>query len=454
MNMVTVASRLRWFCRLAGAAGLALLLVGSALGQDAQPRVYVLPTSGIVDQVMSGYLRDGIARAQRDGFDAVVIALNTPGGDLNATREIVTTLLNAPLPVIVWVGPAGARAASAGTFITMAAHVAVMAPGSNIGAATPISGNGEDIPADLKAKILEDTNALLRSISSLRNRNVDWALTTVADARSYTAEEAVAAGGVDGLAGSVQSALEFANGRTINLNGQSAVLSLASALTQDLPMNPLQALLHLISDPNIAFILFTVGFYGLLFELQNPNLATGILGGISIILAFIGFGSLPLNVGGLLLITLGIVLFVLEFSVTSHGLLTVGGIACFVLGAAALYTEPGTPAAPDVSVALPVLVTMTVLTALFMGLIVIAAVRSRRMQTALGLIGAGLAADAVGEVRLPLTPIGSVYAGGEEWTAKTSDDRPLERGTPVRILRQEGLTLVVEPAAKQPGSSA
>ena len=454
MNIVRVASRLRWFFRLVAAGALALLTVGATAAEEGMPQVYVLPTSGIVDQVMSGYLRDGIARAQRDGFDAVVIALNTPGGDLNATREIVTTLLNAPLPVLVWVGPAGARAASAGTFITMAAHVAVMAPGSNIGAATPISGNGEDIPADLKAKILEDTNALLRSISSLRNRNVDWALTTVADARSYTAEEAVAARGVDGLAGSVQSALEFANGRTINLNGQSAVLSLANAVAEDLPMNPLQALLHLISDPNIAFILFTVGFYGLLFELQNPNLATGILGGISIILAFIGFGSLPLNVGGLLLITLGIVLFVLEFSVTSHGLLTVGGIACFVLGAAALYTEPGTPAAPDVSVALPVLVTMTVLTTLFMGLIVIAAVRSRRMQTAQGLIGAGLAADAVGEVRRPLTPIGSVYAGGEEWTAKTSDDRPLERGTPVRILRQEGLTLVVEPAAKQPGSRA
>jgi membrane-bound serine protease (ClpP class) len=453
MNRVRLASRLRWLGRLAAAGGLALLLAGATQAEEAAPRVYVLPTGGIVDQVMSGYLRDGIARAQRDGYAAVVISLNTPGGDLNATRDIVTTLLNAPLPVIVWVGPAGSRAASAGTFITMAGHVAVMAPGSNIGAATPISGDGQDIPADLKAKILEDTNALLRSISGLRNRNVEWALTTVADARSYTAEEAVAQGGVDGLAGSVQSALEFANARTINVNGESVVLNLTNAVTQDLPMNPLQALLHLISDPNIAFILFTVGFYGLLFELQNPNLATGILGGIAIILAFIGFGSLPLNIGGLLLITLGIVLFVLEFTVTSHGLLTVGGIACFVLGAAALYTEPGTPTAPDVSVALPVLVTMTVLTALFMGLIALAALRTRRMTTAQGLIGAGLPSDTVGEVRRPLTPIGSVYAGGEEWTAKTPDDRPLERGTPVRIVRQEGLTLVVEPADQAPSST-
>lgn len=446
MNTVRLVSRLRWLGRVAAAGGLALLLVGATQAAEGTPQVYVLPTSGIVDQVMSGYLRDGIARAQRDGYDAVVISLNTPGGDLNATREIVGTLLNAPIPVIVWVGPAGARAASAGTFITMAGHVAVMAPGSNIGAATPISGDGQDIPADLNAKILEDTNALLRSISGLRNRNVEWALTTVADARSYTAEEAVAEGGVDGLAGTVQSALEFADGRTINVNGQSVVLNLAGAITQDLPMNPLQALLHLISDPNIAFILFTLGFYGLIFELQNPNLATGIIGGICIVLAFIGFGSLPLNIGGLLLITLGIILFVLEFTVTSHGLLTVGGIACFVLGAAALYTEPGTPAAPDVSVAVPVLVTMTVLTGTFMALVVFAAMRTRGMRTDEGLIGAGLPADAVGEVRKPLTPIGSVYAGGQEWTAKTPDDRSLERGTPVRILRREGLTLVVEPA--------
>jgi membrane-bound serine protease (ClpP class) len=448
-----LASRLRRLGQLAAAGGLALLLAGATQAQEGTPQVYVLPTSGIVDQVMSGYLRDGIARAQRDGYDAVVISLNTPGGDLNATREIVTTLLNAPLPVIVWVGPAGSRAASAGTFITMAGHVAVMAPGSNIGAATPISGEGQDIGGDLRAKILEDTNALLRSISALRNRNVEWALTTVSDARSYTADEAVAAGGVDGTAPNIASAIAFANGRTVNVNGQSVVLNLLNAVTEDLPMNPLQALLHLISDPNIAFILFTIGFYGLLFELQNPNLATGILGGIAIILAFIGFGSLPLNIGGLLLITLGIVLFVLEFSVTSHGLLTVGGIACFVLGAAALYTEPGTPAAPDVSVALPVLVTMTVLTTLFMGLVAFTAMRTRRMTTAQGLIGAGLPSNTVGEVRRPLTPIGSVYAGGEEWTAKTPDDRPLERGTPVRIVRQEGLTLVVEPAESAPSST-
>lgn len=440
------ATGLRRLTRLIFAMGLALLLVSTAYGQEAERRVYVLPTTGIVDQIMAGYLRDGIARAQRDGMAAVVIELDTPGGSLESTRDIVKTLLDAPLPTIVWVGPPGSRAASAGTFITMSAHVAVMAPGTNIGAATPITGEGQDIEGALGEKVMQDTLALLRSISAERDRDVDWALTTVTEARSYTADEAVEAGGVDGRAANLDAVLEFANGRTVNVQGQPVTLELSGAASERLPMNPLQAFLHLLSDPNIAFILFTVGFYGLIFELQSPNFVTGILGGISIILAFIGFGSLPLNVGGLLLIALAIVLFILEFSVVSHGLLTVAGIICFALGAAALYTEPGTPAAPDVSVAIPVIVTMTVLTAAFMVLVTVAAIKTRNSPTTAGTIGAELANVVLGEVRRPLTPIGSVYAGGEEWSARTIDERPLQRGTPVRIVSRDGLTLVVEPA--------
>ena len=437
---------LRRIGRLLFAMGLAMLVVGTAYGQEAERRVYILPTTGIVDQVMAGYLREGIARAQREGMAAVVIELDTPGGSLESTRDIVKTLLDAPLPTIVWVGPPGSRAASAGTFITMAAHVATMAPGTNIGAATPITGEGQDIEGALGEKVMQDTLALLRSISSERERNVDWALTTVTEARAYTADEAVEAGGVDGRAANLDAVLEFAHGRTVNVQGQPVTLEVSGALTERLPMNPLQAFLHLLSDPNIAFILFTVGFYGLIFELQSPNFVTGILGGISIILAFIGFGSLPLNVGGLLLIALAVVLFILEFTVVSHGLLTVAGIVCFALGAAALYTEPGTPAAPDVSVAIPVVVTMTVLTAAFMVLVMFAAIRTRHAPTTAGTIGAELANVALGEVRRPLTPIGSVYAGGEEWSARTADERPLQRGTPVRIVSRDGLTLVVEPA--------
>jgi membrane-bound serine protease (ClpP class) len=434
--------------RLLFAMGLAMIVVGTAYGAEHEERrVYVLPTTGIVDQVMAGYLREGIAKAHREGAQAVVVRLHTPGGALDATRNIVTTMLDAPLPTIVWVAPAGSHAASAGMFITIAGHVAVMAPGTNIGAATPIAGGGEDIPEDLRRKVMEDTQALLRGIRELRpQRNAEWALSTVIDARSYSAGEAVEEGGVDGIAATLDDVLEFAHGRTVNVQGQEVTLDVAGAATEDLEMNPLQQFLHLLSDPNIAFILFTIGFYGLIFELQNPNFVTGILGGISIILAFIGFGSLPLNVAGLLLIALAVILFILELSIQSHGLLTIAAIVCFALGAAALYTEPGTPTAPDVAVAIPVLVTMTVLTAGFMVFIVYAVLRNRRLSTAPGLIGGAMPADVLGEVRRPLAPIGSVYAAGEEWTARTPDERPLPRGTSVRIVRKEGLTLIVEPA--------
>jgi membrane-bound serine protease (ClpP class) len=444
MKPSRLPSLLRWLARLSFAAGLMLAAPGLAADSGA-PRVYVMPTSGVVDQVMSGYIRDGIAKAQREGASAALIELNTPGGDLQATRDIVTTLLGAPLPVIVWVGPDGARAASAGTFITMAANVATMAPHTNIGAATPIDSSGADIGGDLANKVMQDTQALLRLITDARGRNYDEALTTVTQAKSFTAPEAQSAGMIDGIAASPQDAVNLANGRNTTVGSTTVTLAFDGAQLQDVAMNPLQSLLHLLSDPNIAFVLFTLGFYGLIFELAHPNFVTGIIGGISIILAFIGFGSLPLNLGGLLLVGLGILLFVLELTITSHGLLTVGGIVCFVLGAGALYTEPGTPTGPDVSVAFPVLLAMTALTAGFMVVVVYVAARTRRHVTAPGLMGSGVLPDE-GEVRLPLAPVGSVYAGGEEWTARTPDESSLPRGTRVRVVRQDGLTLIVEPA--------
>ena len=210
-------------------------------------------------------------------------------------------------------------------------------------------------------------------------------------------------------------------------------------------MGPFEGFLHLLADPNIAFILFMVGFYGLIFELQNPNFVTGILGALAIILAFIGFGSLPLNVGGLLLIGLAGILFVLELTVTSHGLLTIGGLVCLALGAAALYTDSGSPTAPVVAVGLPTIVAVVASTGLFMGLVVVVAVRSRRMRGDAGHGRRGASPPGtVGEVRDPLAPIGTVYAGGEEWSARAADERSLQRGTPVRVVRQDGLTLIVE----------
>jgi membrane-bound serine protease (ClpP class) len=322
-----------------------------------------------------------------------------------------------------------------------------MAPGTNIGAASPISGSGEDIPETLEKKVLEDTTALMRSITDARNRSPEWAQLTITEAKAATAAEAVELGAVDGIAATMDEVLAFADGRVVTVANEEVTIDTAGATTYDLPMNPFQAFLHLLSDPNIAFILITVGFYGLLYEVISPNFVTGILGAISIILAFIGFGSLPLNVAGLLLIGLGVIMFVLEFTVASHGLLTVAGIACFVLGASALYTEPGTPTGPIIEVDPRLILVLTALTAAYMAFILVIVVRWRRRQ---GLIGPSatalvLADGAVGSVRSILAPVGIVYAAGEEWTARTSDDRSLSPGTPVRVVGQDGLTLIVEP---------
>ena len=407
----------------------------------------VLTATGVVDSVLAGYLEEGIARADADGAAAVVIELNTPGGSLDATQRIVSSLLDAPLPTIVWVSPAGARAASAGTFITLAGHVALMAPGTNIGAATPVDSSGGDIEGAMGEKVRNDAIANIRSIADHRGRNADWAEETVRVARSSTAAEAVEVGAVDGIAATIDDVLAFADGRTVQVQGAEVTIATAGATPVDLPMNPAQSLLHLLSDPNIAFILFTLGFYGLIFELQSPNFVTGILGALAIVLAFIGFGSLPLNVAGLLLIGLAIVLFLLEFTVTSHGLLTIGGIVCFALGASALYTAPGTPTAPAIEVDPRVIVGVTVATAGYMAFIVFVVVRwRRRVGATLGRsTGPVVPVGTVAQVRTGLAPTGVVFTAGEEWTARTEDGAAVGAGTPVRVVRQDGLTLIVEP---------
>ena len=432
------------------AAGLLLLLglvglTGTSLA--AGKTVYVLPTTGIVDGGMAQYLDDGITKAENDGVAAVVIKLNTPGGALTATNDIVGTLLESKVPTIVWVAPAGGFAASAGTFITLAANVAVMAPGTSIGAASPVSGQGEDIPGTLGQKVLNDAIAKITAIAQARHRNVSWAVDAVSKARSSSASEAVALGVVDGMASTLEDVLAFADGRQVEVGGSTVTLDLKGASTTEIDMSPFLAFFRFLMDPTIAFLLFTTGSAGLLAELWSPNFVTGILGALLIVLAFIGLGALPLNIGGLILIILAMVLFGLELTVTSHGLLGFGGLVCFALGASALFTTPGDPFAPFVRVAPPVIVTATTTAAIFLALVVWAAVRSRGMASPSGTVGGAVAlppgAEAV--VRRPIEPVGSIYVAGEEWSARSLDGRPLGRGIPVRVVRTDGLTAIVEP---------
>lgn len=436
-------------------AALAWLVVAAST-RAAGPTVVVLPTTGIVDDGMARYLADGIAQAERDGDAAVVIKLDTPGGSLFSTNDIVGTILEAKVPIIVWVAPAGGFAASAGTFITESANIAVMAPGTSIGAASPVGGQGEDITGTEGQKVLNDAVAKITAIAQARHRNVDWAVSTVKDAHSSPVDEAVSVGAVDGKAATIEDVLAFANGRQVDVGGQTITLDLAGATTTERDMSPFLSFIRLLSDPTIAFLLLSSGSIGILAELWSPNFVTGVLGAIALILAFIGLGSLPLSAGGLLLLVLAFVLFGLELTVTSHGLLGFGGVVCFALGASALFTGPIDPFEPVVGVAMPVVVTVTATAAVLMGLIVFGALRSRGMAAPIGMAGTAGAVPpgSSGVVRRPLEPTGSIYAGGEEWSARAVDDRPLGRGALVRIVAREGLTLVVEPEPSSSSSSS
>ncbi len=427
--------------------------------------VYVATATGVVDNVMAGYIEESVDRAVEASSPAIIVTLNTPGGSLDATQRIVSALLELRVPTIVWIAPSGARAASAGTFITLAANLAYMAPGTNIGAASPVGAGGEELTGTIGDKVRNDAIANIRSIAETRGRPVDWAVSTVEHAVSSSAAEAVALGAVDGIATTLEEVRREANGQVVTVVGEPVTVDIAAAPFVELPMNPFQSIIHLLSDPNVAFILFTLGFYGLLFELQSPNFVTGILGAIALILAFIGFGSLPLNVAGLLLIGLAAVLFLLEFTVTSHGLLAVGGLICFVLGAFTLYTAPGAPTAPDVTVAAPLVVGMAIATAAYVSVVLVTVVRVRRRVAGLaGAFGAGgstvVPAGSEGLVKTRLAPLGVVYAVGEEWTARSDSGVGIEPGTHVRVVGQEGLTLIVDaeaqgdgPATEDPGDN-
>jgi membrane-bound serine protease (ClpP class) len=422
-----------------------LALAAAPIRASSPGAVVVVPATGEVDSVMADTIASELDAAAASRAAVVVIRLDTPGGSIDATQRIVTSLLDSPVPTIVWVAPAGGYAASAGTFITLAANLAWMAPGTRIGAATPIDGSGNDIPGTLGDKVRNDAIAWVTSIAETRQRPVDWAVSTVAEARSSSANEAVSLGAVDGIAATIEAVVAAANGRTVQVAGNDVVLALAGAPIEEATTNPLGGILRFLIDPNVAFVLFTIGALALLFELQNPNLLTGIFGLVAIALAAIGFVNLPTELVGLLLVSIGLVLFALEPAIPSHGLLTIGGAVAFVVGGFALYSQAD-QFGPAVRVAVPLLVGSAVTAAGFGLLIATTAIRTREMAGPLDPQSAALAAGTLGEVRRPLEPLGSIYAKGEEWSARTADDRPLPRGTPVHVVGTDGLTVVVEPA--------
>jgi membrane-bound serine protease (ClpP class) len=419
-------------------AGFALWLALAAVA--SAETVSTLTIDGVISPVTVHLVSSAIERAGADGAAALVIQLDTPGGLERSMRSIVRDMLNSPVPVIVYVSPTGARAASAGAFITIAAHVAAMAPATNIGAAHPVAAGGGAMDKESMRKVENDAAAFIRTVARERGRNPDWAEKAVRTSVSATEQEALKLGIIDLVAPNLSDLLAKVDGRQVKTARGPVTLHTRGATMEPIPVGWRDRFLALITDPNIAYILLMLGMLGLFFELANPGvILPGVIGGISLILAFFAFQSLPINWAGLLLILFGIVLLIAEIKVVSHGVLTIGGVIAILLGSMMLVNTPEFP----LRVAWTVIVPVVALTAGIFVFAVSAGVRAQMQHPTTG--QAGLL-NAVGVVKTPLEPEGQVVVHGELWTA-VGDVPGIAAGERVRIVGVEGLRLRVERAS-------
>jgi membrane-bound serine protease (ClpP class) len=415
---------------------LIALTILTGMLSAGQP-IHILTVNGSINPTTYDYLKQGIERAETNDAQAVIIELNTPGGLLQATRDIITEFLQAKIPVIVYVSPQGSRAASAGVFITMAAHIAVMAPGTNIGAAHPVSSQGE-MDSVMSGKVTNDAAAFIRTISEQRKRNVEWAEEAVRRSVAITETEALKNNVIDFIASNRAALLDSLNGRSVIIENDTTVLSVNDAAVIDYPMTWQFKVLNLLSDPNISYILFLIGIYGLFFELYNPgSVFPGVAGAIAIILALYTMQTLPINYAGLALIVVGIILFILEIKIASYGLLSVGGAVALFFGSIMLYQseEP----LEFVEVSLGVIIPLVAMTALFFFFVIGAGLRAQRRKVETGEQGM-IGTEGIVVVRLE--PEGQIRIHGELWNAISTEGN-IEKGSIVIVTEIHGLTLNV-----------
>jgi membrane-bound serine protease (ClpP class) len=420
------------------AAGL-----GGALVAAASPTtVEVLTVDGTIVPVIADYIDRGISQAERDGATVCIIELNTPGGLLDSTERIVRTIMNADVPIAVYVSPKGAWAASAGTFITLSAHIATMTPGTTIGAAHPVSAGGEEIPEDQMKKIVEFSAKWMRTIAEERGRNMEEAELAVTQSKSFTDVDALGYNLIDLRAENLESLIAQIDGWEVTLaNGQEVVIDTADYGTTRNEMNAVEKFLQTISDPNIAYILFTLATIGLITEISNPGLVfPGITGGISLCLAFYSLGVLDAYWGGIALILLAVGLFIAEYFTTTFGLLTAGGIASLVMGSLILFSH-----SPGIEVNRGLIAGVTAGVTAFAVFVVGAIIRGQRRRKATGAEGM---IGTIAIAKTPLDPTGTVLAQGERWTAASEGGR-VAPGEEVIISRVEALRLWVTKKSKE-----
>lgn len=438
----------RWIASLLAVGAIAIFALP---GEARAGHVNVATISGSINPASADHLMKVIARSESDGAAAVLIELDTPGGLLSSTKDIIQAILNARVPVLVYVSPRGAWAASAGTFITMAGHVAAMAPGTSIGAAHPVGiGGGNTAPAededgnaqrDFAAEKAENfTASFIESIAKERGRNAEWAVEAVRNSVAIDQEEALEKDVIDFVASSRQDLLEKSHGREVQVSGETVTLDLEGATWVDIPMSRMNQLLDVLASPDIAVLLMLAGMLGIYVEFTNPGLIVpGAVGAVCLVLGFVALQIMPFSWLGLFLLAAGLGLFVAEIFFTSYGMLFATGVACFLMGGSMLFDMPEVS---DLNVSFwTVLMPSVGAMSAFVGIVILAVTRSMRMPE---ITGTGELVGLVGKAQSGLEPEGMVFVRGEIWKARAEE--PLEAGERVEIVDVEGLELRVRKA--------
>jgi len=420
------------------AAGLG----GSLIAAASPTTVEVLTVDGTIVPVIADYIDRGISQAEEDGASVCIIELDTPGGLLDSTDKIVKRIMNADVPIVVYVSPKAAWAASAGTFITLSANIAAMTPGTTIGAAHPVSAGGEEIPEDQMKKIVEFSAKWMRTIAEERGRNMEEAELAVTESKSFTDVDALEHNLINLRADNLESLISQINGWKVTLaSGEEVIIDTTDYVPTRNEMNAIEKFLQTLSDPNIAYILFTLATIGLITEISNPGLVfPGVAGGISLFLAFYSLGVLDAYWGGLALILLAVGLFIAEYFTTSFGLLTAGGIVSMVIGSLILFSH-----SPGIEVNRGLIAGVTAGATAFAIFVVGAIIRGQRRRKATGAEGM------IGKIAIaktPLDPTGTVLTQGELWTAASEGGR-VAPGEEVIITKVEELKLWVAKKSKE-----
>lgn len=421
---------------IAGMLCLALVSLGKTVGLTKGGEVRIIELEGPINPGAAAFLIRGLEDAEKQGVELIIIRLDTPGGLVPSMRTMVKGIMNSSIPVVVYVAPKGAGAASAGVMITVSAHVAAMAPGTNIGAAHPVGAGGKDIDKDMSEKVVNDMASYGRGIAQDKGKNADWVEKAIRESVSITAEEAVEKKVVDLVAADIDELLKLLDGREIELQKGKVTLKTKDLVKTQYEPGFRDAVLRLISDPNIAYILMMIGLAGLYFELAHPGaIFPGVIGAISLILAFYSFQTLPVNYAGLLLIALAIIFFIAEIKVASYGILSLGGVVSLTLGSIMLFE--------DVGVSLRLMAPTIVLIGGFFVIVSTLAFRAYHSKPQSGI--EGLIGE-VGVVEKPIDPEGLVFVHGEYWRAVSSEK--LQPGEKVAVEEVTGLLLKVKKASK------